>query len=121
MAKCNDVTVDILVDGTSQPIFEDPDPEDNNKEKGDNFYVEAIEDTRFAVRITIDSGFGLFGADGVLIYLGLDGPAKWHRYLDKASLVRFRSTTFDSLPVWDLVSDTWENGAFTFAKLRLCK
>jgi len=119
MAQHEKVTVDILIDGKPQPIFEDPHPQDNNKGKGSYFYVEAVDDARFTVKVTLSSDFELFEADGATVWLSLDGRKGWGHHLSRTSLSYLRSATFWTQPNYNATARQWQDEAFSFGKLRL--
>jgi hypothetical protein len=121
MAQHEKVTVDILIDGKPQPIFEDPHPQDNNKGKGSYFYVEAVDDARFTVKVTLSSDFELFEADGATVWLSLDGRKGWGHHLSRTSLSYLRSATFWTQPNYNATARQWQDEAFSFGKLRLGK
>jgi hypothetical protein len=121
MARLENITVDILVEGNPQPIFEDPNPEDNNKEKGNNFYVEVVDDARFTVQVSLNPDFEFYHADGVRIYLSLDGREAWAHYLRRNSLEVLHSKTITTHPNYNATTRQWQDEAFSFGKLRICK
>jgi len=119
MARLENITVDILVEGNPQPIFEDPNPEDNNKEKGNNFYVEVVDDARFTVQVSLNPDFEFYHADGVRIYLGLHGREAWAHYLRRNSLEVLHSKTITTHPNYNATTRQWQDEAFSFGKLRI--
>jgi hypothetical protein len=121
MAEHNNITIDILIDGEPQPIFEDPNPQDNNKAKGNNFYVEVVDDARFTVQVTLGHNFDMFDVDGVLVYLGFDGKAGWTHYLKRQDLQTHRSKKFSTQPNYNAAAGQWQKEAFSFGKLHLRK
>jgi hypothetical protein len=121
MAKVGEIMVDILIDGKPQPVFEDPNPQDTNKDKGNNFYVEVVGDARFEVKVSFCPDFELFDADGVLVYPRLDGRSRWNHFLDRQYLQSHRSTTISKHPNYNATARQWQDEAISFRKLHLRK
>lgn len=121
MAERHDIRVEISISGQSQPVYANPDPEDENSPSQETYYTEAIPDAKFRVKVTLAKNFSMEGAEGVRVDLCLDGGKKWYNFLSDPRHGGKLSTSFAYFPVCDPTTHEWKKGEFSFGRLLVGK
>ncbi|MCJ1248351.1 hypothetical protein MMC30_005568 [Trapelia coarctata] len=120
MAEHHGVLVEVIVGGHPQPLFRDPDSEENQKELEKTSYMEAINDARFVVKVTLTNRFQMKG-EGVEVTLILDGRPTLVVFLAEKRWRTNRedSYTFQCCSVYDKKDCEWKSADFCFGSLTL--
>lgn len=121
MAERHDIRVEISINGLSQPIYPNPDSEDESFPSQEIYYTEAIPDAKFRVKVTLAKNFSMKGAEGVKVDLCLDGGEKWHYFLSKSKHGAELSASFAYFPLYDPKTREWKKAEFSFGRLLVGK
>ena len=121
MAERHDIRVEISINGQSQPVYSNPDPEAGSFPSQETYYIEAIPDAKFQVKVKLAKNFSMEGAEGVKVDLCLDGGEKWQCFLSKSKLGGKLSTSFTYFPLYDPTTREWKKGEFSFGRLLVGK
>ena len=124
MAVLEDVEVHIVSSRTEEDLVEynDPDPEAAGEGREVKKFIEAISDEEFYVRVTLKTGFKYHHADGVRVYLRIDGNAvsrRWYWPIDTTSIC-YRKLVNDKSKIYRAVTsrrgNDWVDVTFVFGK-----
>ena len=117
MAWDSGVTVEIISDGQSLPLYPDPDAGDNQGTEGSVQYVEAVTGAKFEIRLTLEKNFWWGGCDFVEVIVKYDGDEiGWaYKIYNKGPK---NSTSISQLVAWCPASNQWKSGYLSFGALQ---
>ncbi|KAL8693643.1 MAG: hypothetical protein Q9218_001553 [Villophora microphyllina] len=120
MAKFQSATFEIISEGQSLPIYDDPDADDLQDRFTRQKYVEAVTGATFEVKVTLDPSFDLTGCDAVRMSVRFDNSG--YNFIadishEDARLGIRRDARRDSESRYNSKTGQWETAMFTFGKL----
>jgi hypothetical protein len=77
MATSFGVEVQLLVNGKPLAVYLDPDDHQTVELRTKNFYVEAVPDAKFTIKIIAREDFAFLSADCLTAHIEIDGGSIW--------------------------------------------
>ena len=129
MAVLEDVEVHVVSSRIEKDLaeYDDPDPKAAAEGREVKKFIEAISDEEFYVRVTLKTGFNYHHADGVLLYLRIDGNAVnryWYQPRDIRSIRRtmlVNDVSYETRYVPVKRGNDWAEVTFAFRKAETSK
>lgn len=117
--------VQVISDGKTLKLYNDPDDEPANDPQTRQRYIEAVTGATFEVKVRLDEDFrlsNLNGTDAVRATIHYDNSPWYHDFVVKDILTAWSKGkpaehTFWSITRFDEGSQRWKRGATTFSAL----
>ncbi|KAL8650769.1 MAG: hypothetical protein Q9226_005006 [Calogaya cf. arnoldii] len=128
MAQYNGVTVKVVSDGKSCPMYDDPDADGHENPFSETSppqkYIEAVAGAKFSVAVTLEPNFKFANCDGVRVTFALDGSGrKYEGDIESTNAIggslENRTTYFGRVRKWCPQTGQFQVGDVTFGELKL--
>lgn len=117
MAWDSGVTVEIISNNQSLPLYPDPDAADKEDTGASVRYLEAVTGAKFEIRVALERDFRWGPCDCVRVIVKYDGEKLgWSKSIYRKK-GRRSSTTFANFHTWCPASHQWKNGDLSFGAL----
>ncbi|KAL8648283.1 MAG: hypothetical protein Q9226_006060 [Calogaya cf. arnoldii] len=128
MAQYDGVTVKVVSDGKSCPMYDDPDADGHENPFSETSppqkYIEAVTGAKFAVVLTLGPNFRFKKCDGVRVTYHLDGDEQeWQNTISSKDAIRGpfenRTLTFNCIRKYCHRTGQWQHGDLAFGELKI--
>lgn len=122
MATFKGATFEIISEGRSCPMYDDPDENDGQVPSAQAKYIEAVTGAAFEIKVTLEPDFDFAGANAVRVTATFDGAQNsWYIDIDQTAKLLRRYAVMDNPPTYCSETRRWVEGCFGFGKLDISK
>lgn len=113
--------VEIVSNGQSLPLYDDPDTTRTHEPRTRRRYIEAVTGAKFSIKVTIKPTFTVAWGNAARVSFGFDQSPQWCYDLNKTKWEKSQGVSwkFTRVKVFCPISSTWVYKDFCFGDLHL--
>ena len=121
------VHVEVISNGRSLPLYNDPDEVEKGESRTRQHYIEAVTGATFTVTISLTNKFNMDHCDAVRVHISFDGVERgWYSDIISGAGLKNRperewQVVFSSIANFCADSGQWKSGKLCFGELVMSK
>ena len=126
-AQLGDIDVEVISNGQTLPLYDDPEAEENEEPRTRQSYIEAVTGATFEVKVILRDTFEMGHCDAARITISFDGEEHgWYADINggsgpKTRPSQDRQVIFSRIAHFDKDLGQWRSGKLSFGALAISK